>query len=84
MNLFPERVQAIVGTVVYLLCFGLFALIVWRLTLYGQMMQAGGETSSTARIPLYPLAYGIAFACVPISLHLLLNTVKSILKAAEK
>ena len=84
MLLLPERVKAVVDAFVYLLCFALFALIVWRLVIYGHIMQTGGETSSTARIPLYPLAYSISFACIPLSLKLFLEIIKSILKAAKK
>jgi TRAP-type C4-dicarboxylate transport system permease small subunit len=84
MFLVPERVRAVVDIFVYLLCFALFALIVWRLIIYGHIMQSGGETSSTARIPLYPLAYSISFACIPISLKLFLEIINSILKVAKK
>jgi len=79
MNFLPERLQALTDTVVHLLCFALFAVILWRLILYGYMLQAGAETSSTARIPLYPFAYGIAFACIPICLAFILDAIKSIL-----
>jgi len=84
MNFLPARVRALTDTIVYLLCFALFAVIIWRLIIYGYMLQTGAETSSTARIPLYPFAYGIAFACVPICLALILNVLKSILTVVRK
>jgi len=79
VNFLPARLKALIDTFVDLLCLALFAVIIWRLILYGYMLQAGAETSSTARIPLYPFAYGIAFACVPICLAFILNSIKSIL-----
>jgi TRAP-type C4-dicarboxylate transport system permease small subunit len=84
MNFLPARVQALMDTIVYLLCFGLFAVILWRLIIYGYMLQTGAETSSTARIPLYPFAYGISFACIPICLAFMLNALKSILMVVHK
>jgi TRAP-type C4-dicarboxylate transport system permease small subunit len=84
MNFLPARLRALTDTLMYLLCLALFAVIIWRLIVYGYMVQVGAETSSTARIPLYPFAYGIAFACIPISLSFILNALKSILTVAHK
>lgn len=82
--LLPEKAQAVVDVVVNALGLFLFVLIVWRLTLYGQYMQTGGEVSATARIPLYPFAYGIAFACTPVCVVFLLDLVKSLLRLGNK
>jgi TRAP-type C4-dicarboxylate transport system permease small subunit len=82
--LLPGRLQAAVEAVVNLLGILLFAIITWRLVIYGFYMQTGGEVSPTARIPLYPFAYGIAFACIPICLTFLLEAVKSFLRVIKK
>ena len=66
--LLPKRAQALVDCLVNLLGLILFALVVWRLILYGHDLQIGGEVSSTARIPFYPFTYGAAFACIPVCL----------------
>ncbi len=86
VRLLPKRVQTVVNCSVYLLGFILFAVIVWRLFLYSYDLQIGGEVSSTARIPLYPFAYGAAFACIPVCLvysSLFINSLLNIFKKNE-
>lgn len=65
--LLPERLQAAAEIVVSFLGLAFFALIVWRLSAFGFSLQTGGEVSATIRIPLYPFAYGVAFASIPVS-----------------
>jgi TRAP-type C4-dicarboxylate transport system permease small subunit len=62
------RAQAVIESIVSLIGFALFVLIIWRLCVYGYSLQTGGEVSATARIPMAPFAYGIAFASVPVCL----------------
>lgn len=66
--LLPKRAQAFVDCFVNLLGFFLFAVIVWRLFVYGYDLQTGGEVSSTARIPFYPFTYSAAIAFIPVCL----------------
>ena len=82
--LLPRRAQAAVDVIVSALGLFLFVLIVWRLTLYGQYMQIGHEVSATARIPLYPFAYGIAIACVPVCVVFVLDLVNAVVRVAKK
>ena len=56
----------------------LFVLIVWQLAVYGHDMRLGGEVSPTARIPVYPFAYGIALATVPVCIELCTRIMKII------
>jgi TRAP-type C4-dicarboxylate transport system permease small subunit len=51
---------------------------------YGYSLQTGGEVSATARIPLYPFAYGIALASIPVCLVFLLEFLKSLTRIAKK
>lgn len=80
----PERLQAAVEILVNLLGILLFSIITWRLIIYGLYMQTGGEVSPTARIPLYPFAYGIALASIPICLTFLLEGVRSFTRVIKK
>ena len=75
--LLPKRVQACIAFVIHMLGFALFVVIVWRLGQHGYHLQAGGEVSPTARIPLFPFTYGAAFACIPVCIALLLKAIKS-------
>lgn len=78
------RAQAIIGGIVFLLGFILFILIIWRLCVYGYSLQRGGEVSATALIPLYPFAYGVALASVPVCLVFLLELLKSLSRMVKR
>jgi len=64
----PERAREAVNSIVSLILIGLFALIIWRSFVLGQSLQASGQVSNTARVPLYPFAYGMALASIPVCL----------------
>jgi TRAP-type C4-dicarboxylate transport system permease small subunit len=80
----PRRAQAGIDSIIYLLGLGLFILIIWRLSIYGYSLQTGGEVSATARIPLYPFAYGIALASIPVCLVFLLKFLNSLARVVKK
>jgi TRAP-type C4-dicarboxylate transport system permease small subunit len=80
----PNRAQAAIDSIIFLLLLTLFILIIWRLCVYGYSLQRGGEVSATARIPLYPFAYGIAFASVPVCLVLLSEFFNSLVRIIKK
>jgi len=81
--LLPKRVQAIVDSVVQLLCLGLFILIAWRLFTHGYHLQSGGEVTATAHIPVSPFTYASALAMVPVCLVILqqfLHAIRRVIK----
>lgn len=80
----PQRLQAAIAAFVSLLCTGLFALLAWQSYAYGRVLQTTGEVSMTQNIPFYPFVYAIAFCCLPLCLLLLLELVKSVVKAVRK
>ena len=83
-NLLPRRAQAVINSIVLLLGLGLFIVIIWRLCVLGYSFQTSGEYSATAYIPLYPFAYGIALASIPVCLVLLLEFLKSLTSRVQK
>ncbi|OFZ97202.1 MAG: hypothetical protein A3H35_06090 [Betaproteobacteria bacterium RIFCSPLOWO2_02_FULL_62_17] len=76
----PRRVQAVIDSVVQLLCLALFVIVVWRLFEHGYHLQTGGEQSPTAHIPLAPFAYAAALATVPVCLVLAQKLLRAILR----
>lgn len=78
MMLLPDRLRLLIDAIVSFLGLTFFVLIIWRLCVYGYSLQIGGEVSATIRIPVYPFAYGIALASIPVSLIFLANILKSI------
>lgn len=80
----PTRLQAAVEGIISLLGMILFGLIIWRLSILGYSFQTGGEGSATARIPLYPFAYGIAFASIPVSLVFLQKFLDAMIRLVKR
>ena len=80
----PRRAQAVINSIISLLGLALFILIVWRLCVYGYSLQTGGEVSATALIPLYPFAYGIALACIPVCLIFFFEFLNSLTRIVQR
>ncbi len=84
VTLLPKRIQAAIDLIVHTLGLILFILIIWRLSILGYSFQTGGEGSATARIPLYPFAYGIALAGIPVCLVFIPMIVKAFVGMGKK
>jgi TRAP-type C4-dicarboxylate transport system permease small subunit len=80
----PRRVQAVISSIISLLGLGLFILIIWRLCVLGHSFQTTGEGTMTAYIPLYPFAYGVALACIPVCLLLLHELLGSLVRVVKR
>ena len=83
-NLLPRRVQVVINFLVLLIVLGLFIVIIWQVCVLGYSFQTSGEYSPTAYIPLYPFAYGIALACIPVCLVLIHEFLKALKQKEEK
>jgi TRAP-type C4-dicarboxylate transport system permease small subunit len=84
VDLLPQRVQAAIKILVLLLALGLFIVLIWQLFLLGHSFQSSGEYSPTAYIPLYPFAYGMALASIPVCLVLVLEILKTLKKRGQQ
>ena len=82
-DLLPRRVQVVINFLVLMIVLGLFIVIIWQVCLLGYSFQTSGEYSPTAYIPLYPFAYALALACIPVCLVLIHAFLKA-LKQKEK
>jgi TRAP-type C4-dicarboxylate transport system permease small subunit len=82
--LLPKPLQKVVAVFVNLLGTALFAILVWRLTEYAYSLHIENEVTPTARIPLYPFAYGAAFACIPVSLVYLYYVLESLVELVKR
>lgn len=83
-NLLPLRVRAVINGFILLLSLGLFILIIWRLYALGHSYQTSGEHSAAAYIPLYPFAYAISLAGIPVGLILLQRFLKLLFTRVRK
>jgi TRAP-type C4-dicarboxylate transport system permease small subunit len=82
--LLPNPLQRAVDLFVNLVGFALFFILVWRLTEYAYSLQLQNELTPTARIPLYPFAYGAAFACIPVCLVYVYHLLTSIVRLVNR
>ncbi len=80
----PRHAQGIINSFTSLLTLALFILIVWRSYELGQTLQSAGHTSLSARIPLYPFAYAISFASIPVCLIFLVEFLRSVAQVIKR
>lgn len=83
-DLLPRRAQELIDSVWSVLSLGLFIVVIWRLWVLGNSFKTTGEYTATAYIPLYPFAYALAVACIPVCLVLILEFLKSLAKREQK
>ena len=83
-DLLPRRVQAVISPIILLIVLLFFIVIIWQIGVLGYSFQASGEYTATAYIPLYPFAYAVALAFIPVCLVLLVEFLKSFKQRAEK
>ena len=60
---FSPRGKDVMVTFTRLLCLILFASIGYNLLNVGAGFQASGEVTATIKLPIYPVAYGVAICC---------------------
>jgi TRAP-type C4-dicarboxylate transport system permease small subunit len=57
----PVRLRALLAIVTNLLALGFLALMTWRLWLYAAVLFEKGDTTQVWAVPLWPLAFAVAF-----------------------
>lgn len=80
---FSERTQGIIGSITGFLSLGLFSLITWQCIVFANDMRQSGELSMTLLLPFYPYIYAVAFGCALLSLVILVDFIKSLVKAVK-
>ena len=68
MRLAPKGLRKVLRSLSACLCTLFFIFVVWRLFLYAHDLQVYGEKSLTVKIPLFPFAYALAVAFLPMIL----------------
>lgn len=81
---FPQKTQALLGSITGTFGFILFALLTWRSVLYANHMRSIGEVSLTLQLPFYPFVYGVGFASAAVCLVLLTEFLRNLAKVFEK
>jgi len=84
VQLFPQRIQRIIESIIG--CFGLFlfVLIAWQSASYANELRLSGEVSLTLELPFYPFVYGIGFSAAVVCLILLSDLLNTLVKIFGK
>ena len=80
----PRRIQDIIGIIIGILSFGLFAVGAWYCGRLATDIWLAGEVSPTMRFPFFPLVYALAFCCLLLSLVLLMNVIKLFIQVTKR
>jgi TRAP-type C4-dicarboxylate transport system permease small subunit len=80
---FSPRTRKALEGINNLVCAVFFALVAWRITLYGTTLWNTGEITETLRIAYYPFVYGVALGCAALSLIFLTDLLHSFFRAKE-
>jgi len=80
----PVTAQRVLSCIALLLSIALFALLIWRTFLHGHDIQEAGEVSLTLNLPYTPFVYGLALACMPLFLLLLVEFMRTLIKVKRR
>jgi len=83
MERFPQRVQAVVGSIMMLIVTVFFCIASWQCVVVGQSMKAANETTMAVYVPLYPFMYILAFGFALTAIATILHTIKYVAKAVK-
>ena len=79
-----QRLQTLIDTVVYFICFVLFGIVSWQATKYALITWEGGLRSEVMKIPTGPFMLVVALGCIALTLVLLMDFLMSVNKAVRK
>jgi TRAP-type C4-dicarboxylate transport system permease small subunit len=80
---FPHKFGAVVEILMLVLGMAFFAVLAWRSVDYAFVVQASHEVSATQGIPFYPFIYGLSFCYLVTFSVLVVEFLKSIVKAGK-
>jgi TRAP-type C4-dicarboxylate transport system permease small subunit len=80
----PQRVQAVVDSIVYFLSMGTIFIISWQALLRAQEMKKSGEVSGVMPVPIYLFLYVFALGTLLLFLVIVVDFLKSLVRAGEK
>ncbi|GAI76420.1 unnamed protein product, partial [marine sediment metagenome] len=79
-----QRAQAITDSITGIFSVAIFLVISWQCIVYATKLWQDDVLSVTLMVPYFPIVYGVGFACILLSLVLLVGFFKSVAKAVKK
>jgi TRAP-type C4-dicarboxylate transport system permease small subunit len=80
VNLFSARTRRVVNSLNYSICMVFFAILGWRVAKWATTIWKTGEVTETLRIIFFPFTYAVAFGCFVLSLVLLVDFLKELVR----
>lgn len=80
----PERPREIITCITSFFSLGIFSVTTWQCVVLANDMWKHGELSMTALLPFYPYIYGVAFGFALLCLVILVDLIKSLVKAVKR
>jgi TRAP-type C4-dicarboxylate transport system permease small subunit len=77
-DMMPNRIQAILDTIVAIFGIVLYSILAWQCVKYAMVLYQSGELSITTLTPFYPLVLVVAFGFAMLALVLLNDLFKSL------
>ena len=81
---FPQKVQLVVGVIVFLVSAAFLAFAAYHIYLYGYSMVVSGQVSPTTKTPYYPFIYATAVGFLFLCLIYLFKMVEILRKGKAK
>jgi TRAP-type C4-dicarboxylate transport system permease small subunit len=81
---FPRRLKLVIECITVFLSVVLFALLMVYSFRYAGLLRSSGEVSMTQKIPFHPFVYGMAVCFLATLLVLILQFVRTVLKAGKQ
>jgi TRAP-type transport system small permease protein len=81
---FSQRTQAIIGSVMYLLCFCFISLAMWQSFIRGTTLMNPTLTTSILKTPVYPFLFIMGFGWLLFGLVVLLQMINFVIKAVKR
>lgn len=78
MERLPKRIQAVVATIIDVICLVFFVLAAWRVFALGYDMQQAGETTMTVHVPFAPFLYFVGVGLTLVILALIAQLIRRV------
>jgi TRAP-type C4-dicarboxylate transport system permease small subunit len=81
---FPKKVNKVLDGVNYFVTMIFFAIISWQIYVWGMKIMESGELSETLKIIYHPFIFCVSFGFAVLSLTILIDFLKNLLKQEER
>ncbi len=81
---FPQRTNAIISSIIYLVSVALYSVIFWGLFTYARQVWVQGELSATLAVIFFPWVYAVSLCFALLVIVLLIDLIRSLGEIRQK